>query len=440
VNEQDQLFSIPFEEFLKLRSGVSFRDLAYEVTTATDDLDLGSIVKADSVAVEKRRRLQSELTAAQKRLAEHERRILELRRIHRQTHKKLLKTEDHVQRLLDKERKRSEDAKRLKEEQEQVLKDLRKLSAEGEHELKVLQERIRLEQSRVEELERINTEQKQRLHDLVERQETLRNASLNLQGTVEGEKPATENMRGLSAGLYESETNPALPQAKSTDANLHIAVASSHATERAQVARSLLTTGESVKATCDNSTSTPRPGAVKDVATRFAELTRLSQLNSEEAFLLITKYLDDASPQVRRAALRALFETRQSGNGLLTRVLQEGSSERRHKIARAIAESRFAEDYIKEFAAEEAKKGQGAGSILFLMCKAGEWRPLLRIIEEEQKLGLRLKAISLLAASGHKDVLPVLRRIAVRASLPFEVRSAAINAFRQLDSIELAPV
>jgi hypothetical protein len=70
--------------------------------------------------------------------------------------------------------------------------------------------------------------------------------------------------------------------------------------------------------------------------------------------------------------------------------------------------------------------------VVFLMVKAGEVQPLVRALENHQDLEVRLTAITLSATSGHPDTIAVFRRVAVRASLPSEVRSAAMEGLHQI--------
>ena len=68
------------------------------------------------------------------------------------------------------------------------------------------------------------------------------------------------------------------------------------------------------------------------------------------------------------------------------------------------------------------------------MSKAGEVQPLMRAIEEYPTTEIRLAVIKLLALSGQADVLPAFRRMAVRGSLPPDVRSALMEAIYQITS------
>jgi hypothetical protein len=58
----------------------------------------------------------------------------------------------------------------------------------------------------------------------------------------------------------------------------------------------------------------------------------------------------------------------------------------------------------------------------------------MRAIEEHSNIDVRLAVVKLLALSGQPDILPAFRRMAVRGSLPPEVRSAVMEAIYQITS------
>jgi hypothetical protein len=68
------------------------------------------------------------------------------------------------------------------------------------------------------------------------------------------------------------------------------------------------------------------------------------------------------------------------------------------------------------------------------MSKAGEVQPLVRAVEEHLDQEVRLAVVRLLALSGQQEILPYFRRLAVRGSLPTEVRSAVMEAVYQISN------
>ena len=68
------------------------------------------------------------------------------------------------------------------------------------------------------------------------------------------------------------------------------------------------------------------------------------------------------------------------------------------------------------------------------MAKAGEVQTLLDTIENHPDIAVRLSVIRLLTFSNQPDIIPAFRRLAVRGTLPTEVRSAVMEAFYQISS------
>jgi hypothetical protein len=172
--------------------------------------------------------------------------------------------------------------------------------------------------------------------------------------------------------------------------------------------------------------------ASEDDTVRSAALADISRFGGEDAFNVISNSFDDLAAKVRNAAVRALYNLDTDCAVSFTRALREGSPKRRSRIGKAIAESGLAQDVLRDLVGESRERTYGAFSLLFLMVKAGEVGPLVHAIEEHQSVEVRLTAITLLVNSGHPEVAHLFRRVAVRGSLPPEVRSAAMEALHQL--------
>jgi serine/threonine protein kinase/HEAT repeat protein len=174
--------------------------------------------------------------------------------------------------------------------------------------------------------------------------------------------------------------------------------------------------------------------ASRESAERAAAVEELPHVGTEEAFYQICAAFDDEAREVRSAAARALFALREDRAESFTRALRESDAERRRNIGAAISASGLAADAISQLTGESREKTYEAFSLLFLMAKAGEVQPLIRAIEGHASNEVRLAVVKLLALSGQKEVLPAFRRLAVRGSLPTEVRSAVMEAIYQISS------
>jgi len=174
--------------------------------------------------------------------------------------------------------------------------------------------------------------------------------------------------------------------------------------------------------------------ASDDSSERAASLLALSRLNTDEAFSEICAAFDDSQEEVRNAAARALYDLNQDRAESFARALRESPVERRRQIGAALAGSGLADEAIGNLTGESRDKTYDAFSLLFLMAKAGEGAPLIRAIESHADNEVRLAVVKLLALSGQQEILPAFRRLAVRGSLPAEVRFAVMEAIYQISS------
>ncbi|MGB7921600.1 MAG: HEAT repeat domain-containing protein, partial [Pyrinomonadaceae bacterium] len=167
---------------------------------------------------------------------------------------------------------------------------------------------------------------------------------------------------------------------------------------------------------------------------RATAVADLGRLGGDDSFREITAAFDDPSQGVRDAAARSLYNLQADRAASFTRALREAPPERRRAIGAALASSGLANEAIGHLMGESREKTYDAFSLLFLMSKAGEVQPLLRAIEDHPNNEVRLAVVKLLALSGQQEILPAFRRLAVRGSLPTEVRSAVMEAIYQISS------
>jgi len=174
--------------------------------------------------------------------------------------------------------------------------------------------------------------------------------------------------------------------------------------------------------------------ASEDAIERASAVEDLARVSGEDSFREISASFDDPAQEVRNAAAHALFNLNADRAASFTRALREAPPERRRKIGSALATSGLANDAIGHLMGESREKTYDAFSLLFLMSKAGEVQPLMKAIEEYPNNEVRLAVVKLLALSGQQEILPAFRRLAVRGSLPTEVRSAVMEAIYQISS------
>lgn len=149
----------------------------------------------------------------------------------------------------------------------------------------------------------------------------------------------------------------------------------------------------------------------------------------------VVQLLDDPSPEVRKKAVRELYELDPDRAAtLVNEALRAGSPEERRRIGTALADSGLLYEAIDDLMAENHESCYGAFSLLFLVAKAGVVEPLITVIEKHPSLDLTLAVIRLLASSGEPEVLPALQKLSLNASLPPELQSAATEAMLQFNN------
>ena len=171
-----------------------------------------------------------------------------------------------------------------------------------------------------------------------------------------------------------------------------------------------------------------------EASEREAALAEVVRVGGDDAFRCISRAFDDQSADVRNAAAQALFDLQSDRAATFTRALREGTPERRRKIGQALAGSGLAREAVANLTGESREKTYDAFSLLFLMAKAGEVQPLMQAIEDYPNVEVRIAVVKLLALSGQPEIVPAFRRLAVRGSLPSEVRSAVMEAIYQIGS------
>jgi HEAT repeat protein len=149
----------------------------------------------------------------------------------------------------------------------------------------------------------------------------------------------------------------------------------------------------------------------------------------------VAQSLDDPSPDIRKKAVRDLYELDPDRAATLVNdALRAGSPEERRRIGTALADSGLLLEAIDDLMAENHESCYGAFSLLFLVAKAGVVEPLTTVIEKHPSVDLSLAVIRLLASSGEPEVASALARLAADNSLAPQLRSAASEAVTQIQT------
>jgi HEAT repeat protein len=145
--------------------------------------------------------------------------------------------------------------------------------------------------------------------------------------------------------------------------------------------------------------------------------------------------LDDPSPETRHQAVRLLYELEpERAASFFNIALREGSSTERRNIGAALAGSGLLDEAIKDLMGDNPENSYSAFSFLFLVAKAGEVQPLVKVIRNHPSLELRLTLIRLLAESGDPDIIPAFRDLST-SSLPVEISTAIMDVINKRDTL-----
>lgn len=170
----------------------------------------------------------------------------------------------------------------------------------------------------------------------------------------------------------------------------------------------------------------------RDPRERAKVLSEIALIGGFDSFTRITQAFDDESIEVRNAAARALYQLRVDRSSSFIRAFKEAPADRGRRIASAVADCGLAADALVDLNSENRDRAYDAFSLLFLIAKAGEIELLMRAVEEHPSIEIRQALVQLLAQSEQKEVLPAFCRLAVRQSLPSEVRSSLMEAIHQI--------
>lgn len=156
----------------------------------------------------------------------------------------------------------------------------------------------------------------------------------------------------------------------------------------------------------------------------------------EERFQTVAASLNHSSAEVRKAAVKMLYELNPDrATSLFNVALHQGSPRERRAIGAALSSSGLIEQALSHLMADNHQDCYGSFSLLFLLAKSGEVHPLVKVIEQHPSTQVRLAVIRLLSASGDPDVISVFRQLASKPALSNEVRNALLEAVRQVTGI-----
>jgi len=173
-----------------------------------------------------------------------------------------------------------------------------------------------------------------------------------------------------------------------------------------------------------------------DPAVRSAAVSSLGSIDHESVFAPVLIALADESRIVRAAAARTLTSLHFDRADAYVRVLETADQEMLQKVARACVQTGIVAQGVDRLASEDRHQAFEAFSLFSLLARANETEPIMDVIEKHQDEEARLCAVRVLNVAGQAALVPKLREIVGRDSMPESVRTAVLEVLYKLDQDE----
>jgi HEAT repeat protein len=241
-------------------------------------------------------------------------------------------------------------------------------------------------------------------------------------GEIRGLEPVAE-VEQLPEWMEDDSLADALERLDSADVEARVAAAQQLA--QFQVQRSV-------------AALTALAGGDRDAAVRAAAVTSLGNIGHESVFPSVLISMADEAREVRAAAARSLSRLSFDRADAYVRVLETADAETLRHLASACVGAGLAKQALSRLASEDRRQAYEAFSLLSLVAKGGQSDLILRVVEEDQDLSIRLAAARLLGLMGDAELDARLRRIALGANAPEKLRTAILEAVYRGESQAVA--
>jgi HEAT repeat protein len=166
---------------------------------------------------------------------------------------------------------------------------------------------------------------------------------------------------------------------------------------------------------------------------RSAAVSGLGSIDHESVFATILIALADVSREVRAAAARTLSGLSFDRADAYVRVMETADPDTLQSVARACIETGIVAQAVNRLASEDRHQAYEAFSLLSLLAKANETKPILEAIRSHKDEEVRLCAIRVLNVAAQPDLAPTLREMASGEVLTENVRTAILEVLYKLD-------
>jgi len=173
-----------------------------------------------------------------------------------------------------------------------------------------------------------------------------------------------------------------------------------------------------------------------DPAVRSAAVGSLGSIDHESVFAPVLIGLADESRIVRAAAARTLTSLNFDRADAYVRVMETADPEMMKKVAQACVQTGIVAQGVDRLASEDRHQAFEAFSLFSLLARANETDPITNVIEKHQDEDVRLCAVRVLNVAGQAALVPKLREIVGKESMPESVRTAVLEVLYKLDQDE----
>ena len=166
---------------------------------------------------------------------------------------------------------------------------------------------------------------------------------------------------------------------------------------------------------------------------RSIAIASLGLIDHESVFPAILIGMADESREVRAGSARALNRLSFDRIDAYVRVIETSDQETVCNVAKACIKSGIVGQNLDRLATSDHRQAYETFALICLLAKANMNDPIIDAISDHPNTGVRLKAVHLLACTGHPDAFEHLRQLAVRDGVTEEVKTALLEAMYRLD-------
>ncbi|MBV9958055.1 MAG: HEAT repeat domain-containing protein [Acidobacteria bacterium] len=225
--------------------------------------------------------------------------------------------------------------------------------------------------------------------------------------------------------LPESSDDEAL-----VDALAHLQSVDAEARATAAQTLALYRVGRAVTALKEMASSDVEP------AVRAVAVASLGAIDHESVFSAVLVTLADEARDVRAAAARALSRLSFDRADAYVRVIETSDANELEAVALACIKTGMAGQALERLASDDRRQAYEAFSLLSLLARANQAQPILEVVERHTDINTCLVAIQLLGSSGHPDIASALRHLAVRETMPEQLRTALMEVVYKIDQMQ----